>query len=133
MLEVHRQSVAGTNFRLKLRLRNGIAPDCSNDEVFLRCHQNCDEEDFMKKENNMMLMLTFQTMLMVIMQYFLHDHDKLKSQSSPQLSSRLSYDHHPDYHQVRVCEVVIHRPLPCYCDQRDGCLQILNPTSINCE
>ena len=33
-MEVHRQIVAGTNFRLKLRLRNRIAPDCNNDEVF---------------------------------------------------------------------------------------------------
>jgi len=66
VLEVHRQVVAGTNFRLKLRLRNRIAPDCSNDEV-------------------------------------------------------------------RVCEVVIFRPLPHTCDQRDGCLQITNPTAINCE
>jgi len=66
VLEVHRQVVAGTNFRLKLRLRNRIAPDCSNDEV-------------------------------------------------------------------RVCEVVIFRPLPHQCDQRDGCLQITNPSTINCE
>merc|ERR1712192_297370 len=66
VLELHRQVVAGTNFRLKLRLRNRIAPDCSNDEV-------------------------------------------------------------------RVCEVVIFRPLPHQCDQRDGCLQITNPTAINCE
>merc|ERR1711936_1195945 len=66
VLEVHRQIVAGTNFRLKLRLRNRIAPDCSNDEV-------------------------------------------------------------------RVCEVVIFRPLPHMCDRRDGCLQISNPASILCE
>jgi len=66
VLEVNRQVVAGTNFRLKLRLRNRIAPDCSNDEV-------------------------------------------------------------------RVCEVVIFRPLPHMCDRRDGCLQISNPASILCE
>jgi len=66
VLEVHRQIVAGTNFRLKLRLRNRVAPDCSSDEV-------------------------------------------------------------------RVCSVVIFRPLPHACDRRDGCLQLPNPTSINCE
>ena len=44
VLEVHRQVVAGTNFRLKLRLRNRIAPDCSNDEVSLHHYQNYDED-----------------------------------------------------------------------------------------
>merc|ERR1711885_40777 len=51
VLEVHRQIVAGTNFKLKLRLRNRIAPDCSSDEVFLHCHQNYDD-GVMKKEKN---------------------------------------------------------------------------------
>ena len=41
---MHRQVVAGTNFRLKLRLRNRIAPDCSNDEVSLHHHHNYDED-----------------------------------------------------------------------------------------
>merc|ERR1712173_355954 len=33
VLEVHRQIVAGTNFKMKLRLRNRVAPECRIDEV----------------------------------------------------------------------------------------------------
>jgi len=66
VLEVHRQIVAGTNFKMKLRLRNRVAPECRIDEV-------------------------------------------------------------------RVCEVVIFRPLPHTCKQRDGCLQVPEPATIVCE
>merc|ERR1711962_515240 len=66
VLEVHRQIVAGTNFKMKLRLRNRVAPECRIDEV-------------------------------------------------------------------RVCEVVIFRPLPHTCKQRDVCLQVPEPATIVCE
>ena len=35
VLEVHRQIVAGTNFKMKLRLRNRVAPECRIDEVII--------------------------------------------------------------------------------------------------
>ena len=35
VIEVHRQIVAGTNFRLKLRLRTKLAPDCRREQVGL--------------------------------------------------------------------------------------------------
>ena len=103
VLEVHRQIVAGTNFKMKLRLRNRVAPECRIDEVIssfltlslgssiqcigLKLNQHYDSAAFLmlvKKKHILLKIIIFHSLSIA---------------------------------QVRVCEVVIFRPLPHTCKQ----------------
>ena len=102
VLEVHRQIVAGTNFKMKLRLRNRVAPECRIDEVIssfltlsLGSNIHCDGLKLNQHHDSAAFLMLVKKQILL---------------------KRIIF-HSLSIAQVRVCEVVIFRPLPHTCKQ----------------